>query len=112
MAERDRIDDMLLAASKFGGRLFRNNSGVAFHKDGSAVRYGVGLGGSDCIGWFPVKRRDEIFAVFTAVEIKDERHKPSPEQDRFLRNVNMSGGIGVWGHDIQAIVAEIMGRAK
>ena len=51
MSERDRIDELLVRASKLGLRLSRNNSGVAFHKDGKVTRYGVFPGGSDLLGW-------------------------------------------------------------
>lgn len=113
MAERhDVIDPLLLAASRLGGRLFRNNAGVAFHKDGSAVRYGVGSpGGSDVLGWFPVRVDErhlgQVLAVFTAIECKTGNQKPSKDQERFLQIVRGNGGLGYWGSDPEEILAKI-----
>jgi hypothetical protein len=79
-------------------RLFRNNSGVAFHADGSRVVYGVGSpGGSDLLG-FTVKTvtPDMVgkpVAIFTAVEIKTPRGRVSAEQENFIRVVNEAGGL-------------------
>lgn len=115
MAERDAlIDPILLGASAMRGRLFRNNSGVAFHKDGSVVRYGVGQpGGSDVIGWMPwtVRPRDVglTIAVFTAIEAKTGAQKPTEAQDRFLEIVRKAGGLGLWGNDPAKILDELKG---
>ena len=111
MSERDRIDELLVRASKLGVRLFRNNSGVAFHKDGKVTRYGVAPGGSDLLGWkmFHVKQSHVglSLALFTAVEVKDEKHKPTPEQQRFLDAVNGAGGLAIWGHDVDDLLRKL-----
>jgi hypothetical protein len=109
MAERDAvIDPLLLGASEAGHRLFRNNSGIAFHKDGSAVRYGVGLGGSDTIGWTRLVVTPEMVgktvAVFTAIEAKTGKQKPSKDQETFLKVVHEAGGIALWGNDAREIL--------
>lgn len=106
-------DDLMLAASRKGGRLFRNNSGTAFHKDGSVVQYGVGNpGGSDLIGFTVVEVTADMVgrkvAVFTAVEAKTGKLKPTKDQDRFLRMVRNKGGIGTWGTDAGMIMGEIL----
>ena len=116
MAERDELlDPILLGATRLGGRLFRNNSGFAFHRDGSVVQYGVGSpGGSDLIGWMPrlIDFDDigKVVAVFTAGEAKTGKSRLSNSQRRFLEIVEESGGIGLWGRDPTAVLEELKTR--
>ena len=113
MPERDAvIDPILLGASERGHRLFRNNSGMAFHKDGSVVRYGVGSpGGSDILGWTRMTIRPEHvgsqLAVFTAIEAKTGTQRPNNDQRRFLEMVGRSGGIALWGTDPLEILRQL-----
>lgn len=83
--------DIRLAAGRAvpGCVLFRNNSGVAFHKDGSSVRYGVGKGGADLIGWLDVGVPP--LAVFLAVEVKTSIGRLTPEQRMFGELVSRTG---------------------
>jgi hypothetical protein len=46
-----QIQQQIRELSTGNVRLFRNNNGVAKMKDGSVVRYGLGNGTSDLIGW-------------------------------------------------------------
>lgn len=105
-------DQLMMAFSDTGDRLFRNNSGVAWHKDGSVVRYGVGSpGGSDLIGFKRVLITPAMvgsrLAVFTAVEVKTGKLKPTSDQDKFLEMVRAKNGLGVWGTELQAILRDI-----
>lgn len=79
-------------------RLFRNNSGVALHRDGSRVVYGVAHpGGSDLIGWTTVTVTAEMvgqrLAVFTAAEVKTEAARVTAYQRQFLDAVAAAGGL-------------------
>jgi hypothetical protein len=117
MAERDEVTDpVMLGASALGCRLARNNSGVAFHKDGSVVRYGVFPGGSDMLGWSPLLitpgHVGTTVAVFTAIEAKTRTVSLTPEQRHFLDIVNRAGGIGLWGRDPARILTELQARLK
>ena len=104
------LHPVMLGASRKGHRLFRNNQGVAFHKDGSAVAYGVGhgLGGSDAIGWTRLVVTPEMVgkpvAVFTAIETKTGRKKPTDKQEKFLLAVAEAGGFAMWGNDPEGIL--------
>jgi hypothetical protein len=115
MAERkDVLDPILLGASALGGRLFRNNSGMAFHKDGSVVRYGLASpGGSDLIGWMPHRVTESdlgrVLARFTAVEGKWGSTRMTPAQRAFLEIVEASGGIAVVGKNPDEIL-EILAK--
>jgi hypothetical protein len=122
MPERDEvIDPLLLAASRAGHRLFRNNQGIGRTPDGNVVKFGVGLGGSDLIGWTrlvvtPSMVGHEI-AVFTAIECKTGKQRPTKQQEAFLATVQEAGGIGFWGNDPDAILRawideDVMRRAR
>jgi hypothetical protein len=87
-----------LALSKAGSRVFRNNQGGYKDATGRWVRYGVANpGGSDLIGWTPVKITPDMLgktlAVFTAVEVKGPKTKISPEQTNFIDRVKIDGGL-------------------
>jgi hypothetical protein len=77
-------------------RLFRNNVGVC-KTENSTIVYGLCTGSSDLIGWTSIEITEEMIgkklAIFTALEIKTETGKVSPEQKIFLENVKNAGGI-------------------
>ena len=87
--------------SSVGVRLFRNNVGTAFFRDANGkerpVKYGLGAGSSDLVGWTPVLVTKEMvgrhLAVFTALEHKSEGDRTTDEQDAFIAAVTRSGGI-------------------
>jgi len=114
MSERDLIDQLLLATSKEGWRFARNNSGMAFHKDGSVVQYGLfHPGGADLIGWIPhrVTSADvgRVIAIFAAIECKTAKQRLTEEQERFLTIVSRAGGIATWGRDLPTIMGKLRG---
>jgi hypothetical protein len=109
------IDPLLLGVTRIGGRLSRNNSGIAYHKDGSVVRYGLfAPGGADTIGWMPLTVRQEhlgqTLAIFTAIEAKTGQQRPDAQQRAFLQLVNGAGGIGLWGTSASAIIEDLKRR--
>ena len=104
--------------SALGARLFRNEMGQGFvgrvleEYDDSAghlvtllgarrVKYGVcNPGGSDLIGWRPLRITEgmvgQTVAQFVAVECKTESYKTlSPEQKQFVAQVVRSGGVAL-----------------
>jgi hypothetical protein len=105
MAEReDLLEPLMLGASAMGARLWRNNSGVAFFKNGDVVKYGLANpGGADLIGFVPVDGR----AVFTAVEAKFGRTPTTQAQRDFLALVAGAGGLAIEGRDVEAVLAEM-----
>lgn len=95
---------IMLALSKAGARVFRNNVGVAkFVKAGReyVVRYGLCTGSSDVIGFVPVTITPDMVgstvAVFLAVEVKDEA-RVTTEQAAFVAMVKARGGIAGVAH--------------
>lgn len=103
---------ILLACSRGLTRLFRVNTGVAWQGKGKAepvrrptqvmcypgdvvlrqaqpLKMGLCTGGSDLIGWTV---RDGV-AVFTAIEVKGEGGRATPEQLNFIEQVRAAGGL-------------------
>lgn len=97
MRESDLLKHIQVSASKSGARLLRNNVGMLKDENGTYVRYGLGTGSSDLIGWTPIKVTQEMVgttvAVFTAIECKTGYLKTTPEQDQFIAVVLQAGGI-------------------
>ncbi len=74
-------------------RMFRNNVGMI-----NGVQFGLCVGSSDLIG-FTSKTitTDDVgktIAVFTALEVKTDKGKPTPVQNKFIEMVQKNGGIG------------------
>ncbi len=123
-SEKTAVNKILIEASKRGLRLFINRVAKAWvgtvigRTEGTLtlsayrpIEAGLGIGSSDLIGWTPVKITQGMLcmtiAVFTAVEVKSENGRVSPEQRQFVAIVEKSGGIGVVAHDISEVDAAI-----
>jgi hypothetical protein len=112
MADKESaiLKNIMLALSKAGARVFRNNSGYATYPNGAVVKYGIANpGGSDCIGWHSIIIKPEDVgtrkAVFVAIEVKTEKGRLKPEQENFLNAVKKAGGYaGVATSPEQALV--------
>lgn len=73
--------------------LWRNNVGIAEHKNASgrqAVRYGLCVGSSDLIG---IVTMPDGAGRFLALEVKAARGTVSPDQRLFLELVRKRGGF-------------------
>lgn len=74
-------------------RMFRNNVGMI-----NGVQFGLCVGSSDLIGFQSVTITPEMvgqkIAVFTALEVKTEKGRATPEQIKFIEMVARFGGIG------------------
>jgi hypothetical protein len=88
---------IMVAVSKRGARVFRNNVGVALHPRGFRVVYGLCPGSSDLIGWYSrtIQPEDvgQLVAVFVALEVKSPRGRVTQVQQTFLDAVHNAGGI-------------------
>jgi hypothetical protein len=87
-----------LALARAGVVAFRNNVGqYTDPKTCRPIRYGLGVGSSDLIGWTPIVVTPDMvgrqLAVFTAVEVKAERGRPTTEQINFIKQVLKAGGF-------------------
>lgn len=110
MNEKELLAHARLEATKIGGRLWRNQSGMAWQgetisktnnvlhiKNPRPLKSGLTNGASDLIGFYPITITEEHLgkkiAVFWANEIKTKNDKLSNEQLNFLYFISESGGI-------------------
>ena len=96
MKESELMRQIQLEASKLGARLLRNNVGMLKDRRGTYVRYGLGSGSSDLIGWYKGR--------FLAVEVKIDNEEPTEEQENFLDQVNLAGGIGFMARSVEEFI--------
>jgi hypothetical protein len=97
MASEQTIQQQIrLALSRGPVRLWRNNTGAMRDERGQLVRFGLCPGSADLIGYRSLEITPDMVgqrvAVFTAVEVKAERGRPTPEQTAFLEHVVAAGG--------------------
>ena len=107
-----------LALSRGGTRLFRNNTGALRDQNGRLVQFGLCKGSSDLIGWQSVEITPdmvgETVAVFVAIEIKDQG-RATKEQKAFIQRVREAGGLAGVARsieDAQAILCALLQRVK
>ena len=106
MSEGDVQRKIQLHASVLGARLLRNQVGQyrlalpdcgRCQTEGRVIRSGLAVGSSDLIGWHRVTITPEMvgrtLAVFTAVEVKSKRGRPTKDQTRFLQAITDQGGF-------------------
>ena len=109
MKENNIQSLIMIAFSKFG-RIFRNNTGMGWAgksrrmpnndvviRDARPLHAGLCIGSSDLIGFSVVEITPEMVgkkvAVFTAIEVKKPKQKPTIEQQQFISTVTDMGGI-------------------
>ncbi len=99
MSEAAIQQQIRLALSRAGVVAFRNNIGAYMDpKTGRPVQYGVcNPGGSDLIGWTPLRITPDMVgqtvAVFTGIEVKTPTGKPTQHQLNFIAQVLKAGGF-------------------
>jgi hypothetical protein len=84
--EANVLNDCLIALSKAGCVVWRNNTGALKDDTGRLIRYGLCKGSSDIIGIAPDGR-------FLAVECKTATGRVRPEQMQFIDAVRLAGGL-------------------
>lgn len=98
MSEAAIQQQIRLALSRAGVVAFRNNVGqYTDPKTGRPIRYGLGVGSSDLIGWTPVVITPDMVgstvAVFTACEVKTPTGRATEAQLNFIAQVLRAGGL-------------------
>ena len=90
------LEKLIKIAHTPKGRLLRNNVG-ATQIGKRFIKYGLGKGSSDLIGWTTIEITQPLIgqkiAVFTAVELKTEKDRASKEQINFIEQVHKAGGL-------------------
>lgn len=93
--------------------LWRNNTGVAKHKDGASVRYGLCVGSSDLIG---IVTMPDGTGRFLAFEVKTQRGGLTTEQTLFLQLVRKRGGFAAVVRSVeeatQAVARALRGESE
>lgn len=84
-AESNISNAIMVALSKAGCLVWRNNVGVLPDRSGRPIRYGLGTGSSDLIGLC-------ADGVFLAIEVKTATGSVSPAQEAFIAAVVRRGG--------------------
>lgn len=105
MSESSLMRSIQLCLSSLGVRVLRNNVGMLEDKQGTKVRYGLCVGSSDLIGWYPVTITPEMvgkkIAIFTAVEVKTPTGRLTKEQVNFLDAIKSAGGIAFVSRSVE-----------
>ena len=106
-AETNIVNDIQLALSQRGCRLFKNVRGMFLSLDGKRkIRAGMQPeGSSDLIGWVKVRITPEMvnseIAVFCAIEVKTATGATKPEQLHFINTVLQSRGFAGVARDAE-----------
>jgi hypothetical protein len=97
MRENQLQHDILLEfGSRPDMRLWRNNAGLLFTRDGRRVRASV-VGAPDVIGlMFPDGQ-------FIGIECKSDRGKQTPEQFSFQKMITRMGGIYILAYSVEDV---------
>ena len=85
MKEQNVQAACLVALSRAGCLVWRQDTGAYRAKSGALVRYGLCVGSSDIIGIAPDGR-------FLAVEVKTDTGRATEAQHRFIAAVRQAGG--------------------
>jgi hypothetical protein len=103
-----------LAFSKLGCRLFRQQVGLFYTKQGFPIYIGV-EGQGDFYGWRPVKITKEhvgkTIAQFIAIETKKPNHKTDKKrlekQLNFITAVNRAGGVAFMCESVEEALVNL-----
>ena len=84
-SEANIMNDCMIALSKAGCLIWRNNTGVLNDANGRPIKFGLCKGSADLIGIAKDGR-------FLAVECKTRTGRVRPEQELFIAAVQKAGG--------------------
>lgn len=106
ISESALLRTLLIAASEFGARLFRNQVGVyriaqpdckSCHRFGRTITSGLGVGSPDLVGWRTITIAPEDvgrqLAVFVGVEAKTDTGRVGEHQRRYLAGLEHAGAV-------------------
>ena len=97
MTEQQIQQQIRLALSRGPVRLWRNNTGTLYDRQGRPVQFGLCKGSSDLIGLRSVtigpEHLGQQLAVFAAVEVKSQAGRTTAEQLAFIEMVQAMGGL-------------------
>lgn len=112
MSESDLMREIMMAVSKEGATIWRNNVGMLRDATGRLVKYGVANpGGADLIGFIPIQVGGRMLARFMALEVKLPAGKVTEPQQHFVDLIARQGGISGIPRSVAEAV-EIVRRAR
>ena len=96
VTEQQTQQAIRLELSRGPVRLWRNNSGLLYDRQGRPVSFGLCKGSSDLIGFRSItigpEHVGQTLAVFSAIEVKAPKGRLREEQRSFLELVERFGG--------------------
>ena len=105
MSEQQAQQSIRLALSRGPTRLWRNNTGTLYDRQGRPVQFGLCKGSSDLIGLRSITIGPEhvgtTMAVFAAVEVKSPKGRLTAEQQAFIELVQGMGGLAGVARSVQ-----------
>jgi hypothetical protein len=97
MTEQQTQQSIRLALSRGDTRLWRNNTGTLYDRQGRPVSFGLCKGSSDLIGLRSItigpEHLGQRLAVFAAIEVKSATGRATAEQQAFIEQVQAMGGL-------------------
>lgn len=97
MTEQQTQQAIRLQLSRGPVRLWRNNTGTLYDRQGRPVTFGLCKGSSDLIGFRTItigpEHLGQQLAVFAAIEVKSATGRTTPEQRSFVELVQGVGGM-------------------
>lgn len=102
MTESDTMRSIQIKMTELGHRVFRNNCGLFFTKDGRPVKTGLCVGSSDLIGLLGDKS-----GRILAIEVKSKNGKISKDQESFINMINSMGGVAFFARSVEESVDKI-----
>ena len=84
--------------------LYRNNVGAYKDSTGRLVRYGLGIGSPDLVGF----RKSD--GVICGIEVKVPGKHASPEQQQFINIIKRHGGLAGVAHNVEEARKIILGE--
>jgi hypothetical protein len=105
VTEQQTQQAIRLQLSRGPVRLWRNNTGLLYDRQGRPVSFGLCKGSSDLIGFRTItigpEHVGQQLAVFAAVEVKSQRGRATPEQKAFIDLVQGMGGFAGIAHSVE-----------
>jgi hypothetical protein len=127
MKESNIMRLVQIRCSELGARLMRNNVGKAWAgeeqrlpggdlilRNPRRIHFGLAKGSGDLIGWTPVKITEDMvgstLAVFTSIEVKTKKGRPTDDQIAFAQVVILGGGSAFVIRDPSQLELALYGR--
>lgn len=86
--ETEAMREIMIRVSEMGHRVWRNNRGLFYTRNGVPIICGLSNGSGDLIGISSTGR-------MISIEVKSESGRLQPEQRQWMDMINNMGGIGI-----------------